>query len=149
MSAPQRFTLRATTLTLGILVLAIAPSWAGEVHYTNFANIVGLETGWEIDSLRVKLDEAQAPFVNAHEEDKDIVPCPPAPQPCFHQVRITTPCQSTNGGYVLDPSHSGVKLHQAAFLSAFTAGKKVRLILSGCLFTSPVIVGVNVGAPVY
>jgi hypothetical protein len=53
-------------------------------------------------------------------------------------------CTGTNSDYALDPKDPGVKVHEAVLLSAFLAGKKVRLLLQGCIYNKPRIISVMI-----
>lgn len=60
-------------------------------------------------------------------------------------VNPTNPsCQTTTAGYALDPNDPGVKVHEAAIMGAYFAGKKVYIRVDGCVFTKPKIIGVGV-----
>lgn len=83
------------------------------------------------DTMAVDLDVA---FVNSVEIDLAVT-APRRPPP--------TPCRVTTGGYALDPKDSGVKLNESVLLSAYLAGRKVSLHLSGCVFDKPRIVSVS------
>jgi hypothetical protein len=45
--------------------------------------------------------------------------------------------------YALDPKDSSLKLNESVLLSAYLAGKKVRLTLDGCVFDKPRIIAVG------
>jgi hypothetical protein len=79
------------------------------------------------DSIAVTLD---VPFVNSS-ETPNLLPFD------------AHPCTVTNGGYALDPEDPGIKLNESVLLSAYLAGKRVRLGLSGCVFNRPRIVSVT------
>lgn len=80
--------------------------------------------------MAVNLD---VPFVNSGTRPVGSAPTVPA-----------TPCSITTGGYALDPANSGVKLNKSVLLSAFLAGRKVRLTLDGCVFDKPKIISVSI-----
>jgi hypothetical protein len=69
-------------------------------------------------------------------------------------VRLRVPfvnpasCKNTTAGYTLDPKDPGVKVHEAVLLSAFIAGKKVRVLIVGCNNDRPVIISVGIGDPI-
>ena len=64
-------------------------------------------------------------------------------------VNSPTPCKITTAGYALDPADKGVKVHQSVLLSAFLAGRKVRVLVEGCVYDKPRIIGVGIGEPIY
>jgi hypothetical protein len=130
------FALTATILSLAVPALA---------QQTPYAHITALQTGSlggapslgrlpgridADDTLAVDLD---TPFVNSAEPSNPAILHPPPP----------TPCKVTSGGYALDPKDSGVKLNESVLLSAYLAGRKVSLHLSGCVFDKPRIVSVS------
>jgi hypothetical protein len=86
------------------------------------------------DTLAVNLD---APFVNSGDSNPAVSPALRPPP---------TPCKITTGGYALDPKDTGVKLNESVLLSAYLAGRKVSLYLSGCVFDKPRIVSVSMSA---
>jgi hypothetical protein len=129
------FALTATILSLAFPTLA---------QQTDYGHITALQTGSlggapnpgslqrrieADDTLAVDLD---ATFVNSAE---------PNPVATLHLP--PTPCKVTTGGYALDPKDSGVKLNESVLLSAYLAGRKVSLHLSGCVFDKPRIVSVS------
>lgn len=131
--------LRFFALTATILCLAF-PTLAQQK--TDYGHITALQTGSlggppgslqrrieADDTLAVDLDAA---FVNSGE---------PNPAATLHLP--PTPCKITTGGYALDPKDSGVKLNESVLLSAYLAGRKVSLHLSGCVFDKPRIVSVS------
>jgi hypothetical protein len=93
--------------------------------YSQFGHIVGVETGGKDHAISVKLD---APVVTGS--------------------LIGPPCKTTNAGYTLDPEAEGARFHEAVLLSAFLAGKKVRVLIEGCFKDKPLIIAVGIGAPV-
>jgi hypothetical protein len=111
-----------------ILLAAVAvglwatPALAGP-NYSQFGHVIGIETGWLDDTMSVKLD---VPAVNS-----------------------PTPCRIMTAGYALDPADKGVKVHQSVLLSAFLSGRKVRVLVDGCVYDKPRIIGVGIGEPVY
>jgi hypothetical protein len=112
---------------LGIVIasavgLCAVPALAAP-NYSQFGQVIGIETGWSDDTMAVKLD---VPTVNS-----------------------PTPCKITTAGYALDPTDRGVKLHQSVLLSAFLTGRKVRVLVDGCVYDKPRIIGVGIGEPVY
>jgi len=128
------FALTATILSLAFPTLA---------QQTDYGHITALQTGSlggapipgslprridADDTLAVDLD---ATFVNSGEPNLAILRSP------------STPCKITTGGYALDPKDSGVKLNESVLLSAYLAGRKVSLHLSGCVFDKPRIVSVS------
>jgi hypothetical protein len=98
-----------------------------EQHYTAWGHIVALETGWFNDTMSITLDPS-VPFVNGTE---------PGFRPGEHFCTVKT------AGYALDPADAGVKVHQAALLSGYIAGKHVRLLVSGCVFSKPRVIAVG------
>jgi hypothetical protein len=131
--------LRFFALTATIVCLAF-PALAQETPY---AHLTALQTGSlgggpghlpgrveGDDTLAVDLD---VPFVNSADPSNPAILHPPPP----------TPCKVITGGYALDPKDSGVKLNESVLLSAYLAGRKVSLHLSGCVFGKPRIVSVS------
>jgi hypothetical protein len=108
----------------GVFILGLwaAPALAAP-NYSQFGHVIGIETGWLDDTMAVKLD---VPTVNS-----------------------PTPCRIMTAGYALDPGDKGVKLHQSVLLSAFLSGRKVRILVEGCVYDKPRIIGVGIGEPVY
>ena len=97
-------------------------------QYTAWGHVTALETGWSQDTMSITLDPT-VPFVNGS------VPLPPN--------GIQIPCSVTNAGYALDPADPGVKAHEAALLTAFAGRKRVRLLVLGCVFNKPKVIGVG------
>ena|SRR5438105_11431940 len=119
------------------------PCTEPEVVHTDFGRILGLETGWNNDQMAVKLERPpEQQFVNSHE--------------CFG-VFVTHPCGArlenyklvVADHYALNPQDPGVKVHEAVLLSAFLTGRTVRLVIQGCIYDLPKIIGVNIGDSVY
>jgi hypothetical protein len=109
-------------------------------EYSAFGHITALETGRTESVFRdpentmsVSLDVA---FVN------------PGPGE-LGGVGVFTPCKIADAGYALDPKDPAVTVHEAALLSAFLAGKKVRVVVNGCIFDKPRIIGVDIGEPLH
>jgi hypothetical protein len=97
-----------------------------EQQYTAWGHIVALETGWSNNTMSITLDPS-VPFVNGRE-------------PIFPGEHF---CSPKTAGYALDPGDPGVKVHQAALLSGYIAGKHVRLLISGCVFSKPRVIAVG------
>jgi hypothetical protein len=97
-------------------------------QYTAWGHVSALETGWSQDTMSITLDPT-VPFLNGS------VPIPPN--------NIPLPCSVTNAGYALDPADPGVKVHEAALLSALASRKWVRLVVFGCVFNKPKVIGVG------
>jgi hypothetical protein len=137
------------------LVLACAISGGAHLcpahgQETQFGHIVTLQTGSlggpsrtlglsrrridADDTVFVKLD---VPFVNSGDLPAQTLARQSA---SAHEV----PCSITTAGYALDPKDPGVKVNESVLLSAFMAGKKVRLTLDGCVFNKPRIISVTV-----
>jgi hypothetical protein len=117
-----------------------APAQVTRSDQTNYGHIVALQTGsLELlqphpipadDTMIVVLDVA---FVNSSYPPPLDVLHPPPP----------VPCKVTKGTYALDPKDTGVKVNESVMLSAYLAGRKVSLVLNGCVFDMPRIVSVN------
>jgi hypothetical protein len=99
-----------------------SPALAGP-NYSAFGHVIGIETGWRDDTMGFKLD---VPTVNS-----------------------PTPCKIMGAGYALDPQDPGVKLHQSVVLSAFLAGRKIRVLVDGCAYDKPRVIGIGIGEPIY
>jgi hypothetical protein len=119
------------------------PCTEPEVVHTEPGHILGLETGWNNDQMAVKLERPpEQQFVNSYE--------------CI-SLRVKHPCglrlenkQFVEADhYALNPQDPGVKVHEAVLLSAFVAGRTVRLVIQGCIYDLPKIIGVNIGEPIY
>lgn len=108
------------TFAVGLLA---SPAQAAP-NYSQFGHVIGIETGWLDDTMAVKLD---VPTVNSK----------------------SPVCKIMTAGYALDPADKGVKLHQSVLLSAFLSGRKVRVLVDGCVYDKPRIIGVGIGEPVY
>jgi hypothetical protein len=121
----------------------VFPAFANEA--TDFGHIITFQTGSVggpsspgsvtnprlipgDDTVTVNLD---VPFVNSG---------PPK--------TVTIRCSITTGGYALDPKDTGTKLNESVLLSAYLAGKKVRLTLDGCVFNKPRIISVSMSTSV-
>jgi hypothetical protein len=83
---------------------------------TSQGYLTGYFTGWNIPMVRVSTD-----------------------------FTFTNPdgCTNTNG-YVTDPANGGTELFNATLLTAFTAHKKISLVIDGCYLSWPKIIGVYV-----
>ena len=119
---------RPPTLPLLALLLATAvprPSTAQQQigpqqfdpQSTAWGRISTFETGWVDDTVAVTL--INTPVVN--------------PGRC----KVTS-------SYALDPSEAGNHAHQAAIMGAYFNQKSVRLIVQGCIYDKPRIIGVAV-----
>jgi hypothetical protein len=84
---------------------------------TTWGRIVTFETGWSDDTMAVTL--ANVPVVN--------------PSRC-----------NVTSSYALDPAEPGNHTHQAALMGAYFNQKQVRLIVLGCVYNKPRIIGVAV-----
>jgi hypothetical protein len=139
-------------------VTALGEAPAVEVRHSQFGHILGLETGWRDDTIGVKLELPAPPEHAACDPDL----YPPA-QGCFVNSYEFVPsfqlgtgfrreyCGGTKPAkyYALDPKDPGVKVHEAVILSAFLSGRQVRLVIQGCIYDKPKIIGVNIGRPIY
>ena len=132
-----------TGLLLACAFSAAVGATPAQAEETAFGHIVSMQTGSvggapaiqgitthipADDTVSVTLD---VPFVNT--EDVPVASRVGTPG---------TPCKNTQGGYALDPKDTGVKLNESVLLSAFMAGRKVRLTVSGCVFNKPRIISV-------
>jgi hypothetical protein len=79
------------------------------------------------DTIIVALD---VPFVNSTYSQPGVL----HPTPTLCKVQNL---------YALNPSDTGIKLNEAALLSAHLAGRRVSLVVDGCVFDMPRIVSVN------
>jgi hypothetical protein len=60
------------------------------------------------------------------------------------KVPTNTGCPTTDAGYATNPNDAGHKLHHAALLGAYFGAKHVQLVLQGCVYQKPRIIGVYV-----
>jgi hypothetical protein len=135
-----------------VLISILSLAFPVLAQETAYGRITALQTGSlggapgpSVVPGRVEGDDTVAvdlnvPFVNS--SDSGTVPTvqklrPPSP---------STSCKITTGGYVLDPKDAGVKLNESVLLSAYLAGRKVSLHLSGCVFGKPRIVSISMSA---
>lgn len=130
LSKPKLFIAAAVAAGLS-LPAASAP------RYSKFGHVVELETGWADDTMSAKLD---VPFVNSF-----MLNITSFSRDHRFGRTLVEPCKTTTAGYALDPKDPGVKLHQAVLLSAFLAGRKVRVLVEGCIYDKPRIIGVGMG----
>jgi hypothetical protein len=87
------------------------------VVYSSWGHVLGFDTGWVDDSIALRMD---FPLVNPGR------------------------CKVIDGGYALDSTEPGNHLHQAAIMGAFFNAKPLRVIVQGCVYDKPRIVGVGV-----
>jgi hypothetical protein len=83
--------------------------------WTNFGSVQDIVAGWVQDTVAV---HHSAPVVNPDS------------------------CSVTNGGYATSPSDPGHSLFHTIILSAFLNRKEVNLLISGCVYSKPRIIGV-------
>ena len=130
-----------------VAVTLIPPAIAEE---TSFGHIVALNTGSSFDDklLAIRLVEADdtlsvtldVAFVNSTVPGQSL---------SIDGRKVQgAPCKNTlgMGSYALDPKDTGVKLNELVLLSAYLAGKRVRLTLNGCVFDKPRIISVGLNA---
>lgn len=98
------------------LMTSFSPVRAAQ-QQSAFGHILWFETGWAQDTMAVKLD---VPLVNP------------------------SSCPVTEGGYALEPTDPGVKVHEAAIMGAYFANKSVAIRVDGCSFDKPRVIGVAV-----
>jgi hypothetical protein len=106
-------------------------------HYSEFGHILWMETGWgPNDTLAMAMD-ADVPFQNAEDfrNGGGFGPCGGITPEGHFQVATS---------YALDPEDRGVKLHEAVLLSAFLSGRKVRVLVKGCIYNKPRIIAVGI-----
>ena len=53
-------------------------------------------------------------------------------------------CSVTNAGYATNPADTGHSLFHTLLLSAFLNRKEVAILVSGCVFDKPRIIGVKI-----
>ncbi|MBD2680809.1 MULTISPECIES: hypothetical protein [Nostoc] len=53
-------------------------------------------------------------------------------------------CPTTDGGYATNPKDPGHSLFHTTILNAFINQKEVQLLISGCVYGKPRIIGVNI-----
>jgi hypothetical protein len=102
-------------LVAAILCVAVFPAWAQVA--TEFGAVTYLETGWAQDTMAIR-----------------------------HSATLVNPdnCRVTNAGYVTDPADPGHSLHHTVALAAFLNHKEVVLVVKGCVFEKPKVIGVGV-----
>lgn len=63
-----------------------------------------------------------------------------------HSAPIVNPnqCPTTNGGYATNPNDPGHTLFHTILLNALINRKEVQLLISGCVYEKPRIIGVNI-----
>ena len=84
-------------------------------RFTDWGYITQLRTGWIEDTMAV-----------------------------FTTAQVVTGCGPTHEGYSTNPNDPGHKLFHAALLGAYFNNKRVQLLLRGCAFGKPRIIGVYV-----
>lgn len=107
-------------LAFGALLLATALvpiSASAEPKWTSYGKITQLSAGWKEDTLAV-----------------------------FLSAGIVNPggCPTVEGGAVTNPVDPGHTLFHAVLLSAWLNSKEVALLVDGCVYSKPRIIGVNV-----
>jgi len=108
---------RSGTALIAMAVLTFCSSVANATPVETAQGFVtGYFTGWNAPVVRVSTDFA---FANPHG--------------CIY-----------SDSYITDPSNAGSELYNATLLTAFTAHKRVSLIIDGCYLNWPKIIGVNV-----
>ena len=107
--------------------IIVTSGWS--TTYTAWGHVTALETGWSDDTMSITLDPS-VPFVNSHQADASL-----------GGAKF---CSVTTAGYALDPKDPGVKAHEAVLLAAYIAGKKVRLLISACVFNKPRVIAVGI-----
>ena len=116
----MRITSLASAIAFGALVQSGVAIAAQAV--SDWGHILWFETGWAADTMAVMLD---VPQVNPTDS-------------------TGAKCPITNAGYALDPQDPGVKVHEAAIMGAYFAGKRVRIRADGCVFQKPRVIAVAV-----
>jgi hypothetical protein len=121
--------MKATAILATIvgLIAFPAPGNAQAVVSTAFGSITSLEGGWGADAMAIRHN---APFVNSFERT-----------PATGGARA---CSVTNAGYSTDPNDPGHSLYHTLAMAAFLNKKDVRLILQGCVFSKPRVVGIEI-----
>ena len=109
------------------LLFVAATSSAGTEVWTDWGSITSLEGGWGNDTMSVRTN---SPFVNS-----SVV------SPALNGRRF---CAVTTAGYATDPNDKGHSLYHTMALAAFLNKKDVRLLLDGCVFDKPKIIGIQV-----
>src|SRR4029077_5214622 len=101
-----------------LMVMATSSVFAEDPIITvDWGLITQVRTGWVEDSMAV-FTEAKIP--------------------------TNTGCPTTDAGYVTNPNDAGHKLHHAALLGAYFSAKHVQVVLQGCVYLKPRIIGVYV-----
>ncbi len=99
-----------------IACIGIAPLATATALYSDWGTIIAYRTGWYFDQIHVT---TTAPIVN--------------PSGCANA-----------DGYMTSPTDSGNKAHQAAILTAFTAGFQIKIVVEGCVEGRPKIIGTHI-----
>lgn len=138
---------REFSLVIASAIPFLCQSFPAFSQETAYGHIIAFQTGSlggppslthsPIIGARVEADDTVAvnldvPFQNSREPGTLVVP--------------GVACKITTGSYALDPKDTGVKLNESVLLSAYLAGKKVRLELNGCVFDKPRIISVQMSA---
>jgi hypothetical protein len=101
---------------MGALLAGVSHAQAQEPTYTKRGTITTIEAGWREETMAVWHSAAM----------------------------INTPCTVKNYGYATDPADSGRTLFHTVILNAFLNKREVQLVVSGCVFGKPKIIGVKV-----
>lgn len=102
---------------LGALLAGASHAQAQTPTYTPRGTIKTIEAGWSLETMAV-----------------------------WHSATMVNPsnCLVTNGGYATDPADTGRSLFHSVILNAFLNKREVQLVISGCAFNKPKIIGVKV-----
>ena len=100
-----------------MLAVFLGESAEGAEKHTEWGSIKLMEAGWVEDTVAV---HHSAPLLNPDH------------------------CKVEDGGYSTDPKDPGHSLFHTVLLSAFLNRKEVHLLISGCAYGKPRIIGVGI-----
>jgi hypothetical protein len=115
---PIRFSKKAAQILAVVgMTTAIANPASAAPSYTEWGSVKVLSAGWVQDTMSVT---HSAPVVNP------------------------SGCSVTNAGYATNPEDPGHSLFHTMLMAAFLNRKEVQLLIEGCVYNKPRIIGVNV-----
>jgi hypothetical protein len=118
MNMPVPAVRRIVAASAMVSLVAWAPTaFAQTERYSDWGSVQELEAGWAVDTMSVR---HSAPMVNPGG------------------------CRVTNAGYATNPADTGHSLFHTLLLSAFLNRKEVAILVSGCAFDKPRIIGVKI-----
>ena len=115
----MRQSLASTSAAVACIVaISTSPARSQDPQFTEWGSITLISAGWALDTMAI-----------------------------YHSSpRIANPngCAVTNGGYATDPADSGRGLFHTIALSAFLNRKEVAILVQGCAFGKPRVLGINI-----